>query len=278
MGGRHREAAETNLRRCFVVGIHLEFGQIPAGFILRVNGNKVDESVLTLEHLAVGYGRLVVLPDVNLSLRRGSFTGLLGANGSGKSTLLKTILGILRPLGGQIVLNPIDGRTPVLGYMPQRESLDPIYPLSGFEVVLMAACGRVGPGRFINKTEREFARQCLAETGATGFGSKLFSQLSGGQKQRVLMARALATKPDFMLLDEPTAGIDAHATRAVMEVLKQIHAQYRHTVLLVSHDLTTVRQYAEQVIWLHEGKVLHGPVSELLTPDKIEELLSLEFR
>ncbi len=237
-----------------------------------------EDSVLILKHVAVGYGRRVILPDVNLSLRRGSFTGLLGANGSGKSTLLKTVLGILPLLRGETVLRPVDGRPPVLGYMPQRESLDPIYPLSSFEVVVMAACGRVGPGRFINKTERDIARQCLAETGAAHLAPKLFSQLSGGQKQRVLMARALATKPDFLLLDEPTAGIDAQATRAVMEVLKQIHEQHRQTILMVSHDLTTVRQYAEEVIWLHEGRVVHGPVNELLTKDKIEELLSLEFR
>ena len=234
--------------------------------------------MLTIEHAAVGYGRRVVLPDVNLSLRRGSFTGLLGANGSGKSTLLKTVLSILPVLDGRMVLNPVDGRMPVLGYMPQRESLDPIFPLSSLEVVLMAVCGRVGPGRFINRTERDFARRCLAETGAADLAPKLFSQLSGGQKQRVLMARALATKPDFLLLDEPTAGIDANATRAVMEVLKQIHAQYHHTILLVSHDLTTVRQYAEEVIWLHEGKAVQGPVSELLTTEKIEELLSLQLR
>ncbi|MBI4326279.1 MAG: metal ABC transporter ATP-binding protein [Chloroflexi bacterium] len=237
-----------------------------------------DEMLLTLDHVAVGYGRRVVLPEVNLGLRRGSFIGLLGANGSGKSTLLKTVLGILPSLQGRMALHPVDGRTPVLGYMPQRESLDPIYPLSSFEVVLMAACGRVGPGRFINKTERAFARQCLAETGAADLASKPFSQLSGGQKQRVLMARALATRPDFLLLDEPTAGIDAHATQAIMEVLKTIHAQRRQTILLVSHDLTTVRQYAADVIWLHEGKVLHGAVSELLSRDKIEELLDLEFR
>src|SRR5438874_13807506 len=90
-----------------------------------------EELVLTLEHVAVGYGRRVVLPDVNLLLRRGSFTGLLGANGSGKSTILKTILGILPPLNGRIVLPPAGGRPPVMGYMPQRESLDPIYPQIG---------------------------------------------------------------------------------------------------------------------------------------------------
>lgn len=231
--------------------------------------------MLKLEHVAVGYSRRVVLADVSFELRRGSFTGLLGANGSGKSTLLKTILGILPALRGTVALAPIEGRPSVLGYMPQRESLDSIYPLSSFEIVLMAACGRVGPGRFVNKLEREFARHCLMETGAADLASKLFSQLSGGQKQRVLMARALATKPDFLLLDEPTAGIDAQATHAVMEVLKQIHEQYRLTVLLVSHDLATVRQYAREVIWLHEGRVLQGPIAELLTPEKMEQLLNV---
>jgi len=203
---------------------------------------------------------------------------LLGANGSGKSTLIKTVLEIIPPLSGRMEFASVDGRAPVLGYMPQRESLDPIYPLSSFEIVLMAACSRVGPGWFINREEKDFARECLAETGAADLAGKLFSQLSGGQKQRVLMARALATKPDFLLLDEPTAGIDASATRAVMDVLKRIHAQRRLTILLVSHDLSTVRQYAEDVIWLHEGKVVHGPVREFLTAEKIEELLSLQLR
>ena len=237
-----------------------------------------DEAVLTLEHVAVGYGRRVILSDVNLLLRRGSFTGLLGANGSGKSTILKTILGIIPPLNGRIVLTPAGGRPPVLGYMPQRESLDPIYPLSSFEIVLMGVCGRVKPGWRISVTEKEWAHQCLRETGADQLSRKLFSELSGGQKQRVLMARALATRPDILLLDEPTAGIDALATKAIMELLGKIYAEQRQTIIMVSHDLTTVREHAKGVIWLHEGKVLHGAVSELLTLDKIQELLDLELR
>ncbi len=237
-----------------------------------------DDAALSLEHVAVGYGRRVVLPDVNLSLRCGSFTGLLGANGSGKSTILKTVLGIIPPLGGRIVLNPVAGRPPVFGYMPQRESLDPIYPLSSFEVVLMGVCGRVKPGSRISSAEKEWAHQCLRETGADQLSRKLFSELSGGQKQRVLLARALATKPDLLLLDEPTAGIDALATKAIMELLGKIHGAQRQTIIMVSHDLTTVRENAKAVIWLHEGKVLHGAVSELLTLDKIQELLDLELR
>ena len=235
-------------------------------------------SILTLEHLAAGYGRHVVLLDVNLELASGSFTGLLGPNGSGKSTLLKTILDIFPPVSGKVILHPLAGRAPVLGYMPQRESLDSIYLLSSFEVVLMGVCGRVGAGRWISRAERDWTRECLEKTGAADLAHKLFSQLSGGQKQRVLMARALATKPDLLMLDEPTAGIDASATRAIMEVLSDLHAQQQQSILMVSHDLATVRQYAQDVIWLHEHRVLHGPVTELLSRDKIEEVLNLEFR
>jgi ABC-type Mn2+/Zn2+ transport system ATPase subunit len=227
--------------------------------------------------VTVGYGRRVVLANVNLELQKGTFTGLLGPNGSGKSTLLKTILRIYPPLGGEITLHPVDGREAVFGYVPQRESLDPIYLLSSFEIVLMGVCGRVGPGRRISKAEKAWARECLSQTGAADLAPRLFSQLSGGQKQRVLMARALATRPDLMLLDEPISGIDANASRAIMELLRDLHARQGQTVLMVSHDLNTVRQYAQDVIWLHDGKVLHGPVDQLLSREKIEEILDLEF-
>jgi ABC-type Mn2+/Zn2+ transport system ATPase subunit len=236
-----------------------------------------DDFLLTLEHVAVGYERQAVLPEVNLKLRRGTFTGLLGANGSGKSTLIKTILAIISPLSGRVEFATVNGRAVVLGYTPQRDTLDPIYLLSSFEVVLMGTCGRVGPGRRISHAEKEWAHQCLRETGAEHLSRQLFSKLSGGQKQRVLIARALATKPDFLLLDEPTSGIDAAARQAVMEVLRRIHQQQRLTILMASHDLPIVRAYVQHVIWLHQGHVLEGPVSELLTPEKIEEILDLEM-
>jgi ABC-type Mn2+/Zn2+ transport system ATPase subunit len=235
-----------------------------------------NQLVLTFDGVAVGYDRHPVLENLDFTLPRGRFVGLLGANGSGKSTILKTILGILPPLAGRMTFHPIEGRRPVLGYMPQRESLDPIFLLTSFEVVLMAACSRIGPGRSIPKAEREWARECLGETGAPDLAHKLFSQLSGGQKQRVLMARALATRPDFLLLDEPIAGIDAAASQAIMDLLRRLHQGQKRTLLFVSHDLTTVRHYAEEVIWLHEGRILHGAAHELLSREKIEEVLHLE--
>lgn len=233
------------------------------------------EDFLVLDNLMVGYAGRPVLRGVNLRLLRGSFTGLLGANGSGKSTLIKTILGIIPPLGGKMIFAPGSGRAPVVGYVPQKDSLDSIYLLSSFEVALMGTCGRVGPGRRVTRAEKEWVRRCLRETGSEDLAHKLFSELSGGQKQRVLIARALATKPEFLVLDEPTAGIDAAARLAIMDVLRRIHQQQQLTIIMASHDLPMVRAYVQNVIWLHQGEVLSGPVAELLTPEKIEEILAL---
>lgn len=236
-----------------------------------------ENILLQLNDVAAGYGRHIVLEKINLSLARGSFTGLLGANGSGKSTLIKTILGIIPPLSGAIKFSTIDGREPVFGYVPQRESLDSIFLLSSFEVTLMGACGRVEAGRRFGKTEKDWAHHCLRETGVDDLSEILFSKLSGGQKQRVLIARALATKPDFLLLDEPTAGIDTAATRAIMDLLQRIHAQQKSTILMVNHDLPLVRKYAQNVIWLRQGTILHGAVDDLLSREKIDELLHLQL-
>jgi ABC-type Mn2+/Zn2+ transport system ATPase subunit len=240
--------------------------------------NELDASILTLDSVAVGYDRHAVLSDVKLTFKRGSFTGLLGANGSGKSTLIKTILGIIPPLSGRIEFKPIDDREAVLGYVPQRESLDPIFLLSSFEVVLMGVCGRVRPGRLIGKGERDWARNCLAQTGAAELGRLQFSELSGGQKQRVLIARALAARPEILLLDEPTSGIDVTVKQSIMELLRRIHQEQRQTILMASHDLPVVRQYVQHVVWLRDGRILEGPPAELLSRDKMAAILDLEMR
>ena len=237
----------------------------------------IDQPLVTLEHLSVGYGRLVVLADLQLTLKRGGFVGLLGANGSGKTTLLKTLLGIIPPVSGRVNLHHVDGHEPRFGYVPQRESFDALYLLSSFEVVLMGATQRVRPGQRFGSHEREFALDCLERTGTRNLSRHRFSELSGGQKQRVLIARALATKPDILVLDEPTAGIDAAAADAIMQLLERLHRQQQMTILMVNHDLHAVRKLVQEVIWLHGGKLLRGPVSELLSPEKIQEILDLQF-
>lgn len=234
--------------------------------------------LLKCDNVAVGYDRHVVLSHLQLTLPQGGFIGLLGANGSGKSTLIKTILGIIPPLAGRLDFPSHQGRAPVFGYVPQRESLDSIFPLSCFEVVLMGVCGRVAPGLRIGVEERNYARQCLHAAGAENLGRQPFAQLSGGQKQRVLIARALAARPEFLLLDEPTAGIDAVASEAVMELLSRLHREQGLTMLLVNHDLRVMQKYVQHVLWLHDGRVLEGTADELLNRDKVTELLGWQLK
>lgn len=236
-----------------------------------------DNWLLRMDDVAVGYRRRVVLPHVTLHLTRGCFAGLLGSNGSGKSTLLKTIIGVTPPLSGRVEFEACEGRPPVLGYVPQREALDSIFLLSSLEVVLMGCSGRVTAGRFFSAADKELAADCLERAGAGDLLRRRFSELSGGQKQRVLIARALAANPDFLILDEPTAGIDAAASRAIMELLARIHQDQKLTILMVNHELPLIRRHVEEVIWLRDGTVSQGAASEMLTRDKLEEMLNLQF-
>ena len=235
------------------------------------------DELIRLENLSIGYNGQAVLSGISLSIPRSTFTAILGANGSGKSTLLKTLLGLQAPVSGTIHLAPIENRRPVFGYVPQATQFDHLYPLTGFDVALMGTFGRSRPGRLVRHSDRSFARECLRATAADGFASKRFSQLSGGQKQRVLIARALAAKPDILVLDEPTAGVDAVATRSLLEFISQIHVEQKLTVLLVTHDLPLVRKHAQQVVWLHEGQVLHGTVAELFTRERMAEIFEMEL-
>ena len=244
-----------------------------------MNAPQPDSAIalLTLNNVSVGYGREAILRGVSLCVARGSFTALLGANGSGKTTLLKTIVGILPPLAGRVEFPATDSAPPVIGYVPQRETLDPLYLVSSHEVVLMGTYGRLGAGCQPGAAERAFALECLEKTGVADLRQQRFSVLSGGQKQRVLIARALATRPDVLVLDEPTAGIDTTATRGILELLRGLHRERGLTILMVNHDLAAVRQNAQHVIWLNEGEVIQGPAAELLTPAHLGKILHLEM-
>lgn len=236
-----------------------------------------DDAIIKLENLSVGYRRKAVLSGLNLELKRGSFTGLLGSNGSGKTTLIKTLLGILKPVAGKVSSVAANEGRLRIGYVPQRESLDPIYLFSAFEVAQMGLYGVVKPGRGIGASGRERVNQSLVQVGAESFAARKFSELSGGQAQRVLIARALVSDPELLVLDEPTAGIDADAARAVGELLSELHAKDKMTILMVNHELHWMRQLASELIWLRDGSAVQGAVDELLSRDQIEEMLQLQL-
>jgi ABC-type Mn2+/Zn2+ transport system ATPase subunit len=231
----------------------------------------MNKALITLDNVSIGYKNQPVLSGISFTIAKASFTSILGVNGSGKSTLLKTILGLIPPVSGRIDTAP-SGAPLVFGYVPQSIQFDPIYLLTGYDVALMGVYGRIGAGRIVPKDERDFTLECLRAAGAEEFASRRFSELSGGQKQRILIARALATHPEVLVLDEPTAGVDREATKAVLEFISQINAERKITVLLVTHDFASARHYAENVIWLHEGNVLCGSTVDLLSVEHMAEM------
>jgi ABC-type Mn2+/Zn2+ transport system ATPase subunit len=234
----------------------------------------MSEPAIALHDVDVGYRARPLFLGLNLEIPKGSFHALLGANGTGKTTLLKTITGIIPPLRGRVEY-AADCR--IVGYVPQKEQLDALYLFSAFDVALMGGCREHGPGRPLGRETRAKAERMLELTGAAEFRNRLFSQLSGGQKQRTLIARALMTDPQVLILDEPTAGVDPAASQSILQLLLQLQAERGLTILLVTHDLALVRKHVRDAIFVHEGRIHEGPVSKLLDPAHLGELLGLQL-
>ena len=221
------------------------------------------DNCITLENVAIGYSGKVLLKDINFSLKVGEFVVLFGPNGSGKTTLFKTILRIIPPIQGAIRYG--DGHPTRFGYVPQRQYLDEIYPFTTEEVVLMGTFGQARPFCPTPKTNRVWIEQCLKDVGMLDLRKKLFSELSGGQKQRILIARALATKPDILLLDEPIAGVDVVAQKMIMELISILHKKHKLTILMVTHEIYSIPKWIDKIIWINKNKLLIGNAAEMLS-------------
>lgn len=216
----------------------------------------------TVEDLACGYGGQAVVRGIGLTVREGEFYALIGVNGSGKSTFLKTIVGLVPAVTGSIRFAAKGGAVPSIGYIPQTEKLDSIFPISVSEVVLMGTYAFLGPGKRVKSEHRHVAEAALRRMGVDNLSRRRFSELSGGQKQRVLLARALATNPVLLILDEPTSGVDQAAERVFMELIAEVNHR-GVAVLMASHNLALVREFATAVMWFHDGKAEIGPTPEI---------------
>jgi zinc transport system ATP-binding protein len=203
-----------------------------------------------------------VLEDVNLEVAKGDFASVIGPNGGGKTTLVKLIVGLLTPTTGDL---RVFGQTPAkarprIGYMPQHAMMDPRFPVRALDVVMM---GRLKPRPSLggySQSDRTAALASLATVGLEDHGARPFSNLSGGQRQRVLLARALVTEPDLLLLDEPAANLDQKVEQDFFDLLEELN---RHlTIVLVSHDLGFVAGFVRTVICVHRRVDVH-PTSEL---------------
>ena len=231
----------------------------------------MSSALLRLQDVSLGYDGRAVLEHISFAIEQGEFLALLGPNGAGKTTLLRGMLGLIPVLAGQITYG-FDRATSPPGYIPQRESLDPIFPLTVREVVLMGTYARLTPLRLVGRQQRQLAATCLEQVGLADLADRPFWVLSGGQKQRVLIARGLAIEPNILLLDEPTAGVDPGAATAIMDLIVQLNRDRGLTVVLVSHHLRLVRSLVRSVLWVEEGRVSKGTTEVLLAPERLMDI------
>lgn len=217
-----------------------------------------------------------VVEDATFTIERGDFASMIGPNGGGKTTLLKLLLGLLEPAAGSI---RVFGESPHrarrrIGYMPQYAALDRQFPITVQEVVLT---GRLTPDRRWGghrAADRRAAAETLDRVGLGSLARRPFAALSGGQRQRVLLARALVSSPELLLLDEPAAGLDRRVEQDFFALLEELNRDT--TVLLVSHDLGFVRSFVRTVVCVHRRVALHPTAA--LDGRTIHELYGGEVR
>jgi manganese/zinc/iron transport system ATP- binding protein len=227
---------------------------------------------LTVDQLTVAYQRQAVLEDVSFSVPEGKLIGIIGPNGAGKSTLMKAILDLIPRVKGDIAIygKPYKQQRHLVGYVPQRGSVDWDFPTNALDVVLMGRYGHIGLWKRPRKEDVAVAMQCLEKVGMTPYAKRQISQLSGGQQQRVFLARALAQDASIYLMDEPFVGVDAATEKAIIELLNELKAKGK-TVLVVHHDLQTVRDYFDWVLLLNKRVIAAGPTEEVFTYENLQK-------
>ncbi|MBN1698374.1 MAG: ABC transporter ATP-binding protein [Spirochaetales bacterium] len=236
--------------------------------------SKMKKEIIRMENVSFSYDKSYVLKDVTLSFYENEMVSIIGPNGSGKTTLLKLILGLIRPDRGHITVfsQSPEHNEHTTGYVPQYAIFDPEFPVAVIDVVLMGRLGLSG-GLFYRKKDRQAAHEALEKVNLRDFGPRRFSSLSGGQRQRVLIARALASSPRLLLLDEPTAHVDRSTEQQLYCLIKDISRDI--TVLLVSHDLGVVPKISDRIACVNQSVKIHA--SKELTGNDIQTIYNYDI-
>jgi zinc transport system ATP-binding protein len=224
-------------------------------------------AIIEIKDLNFSYDQEVVLEGIDLSVEEKDFVAIIGPNGGGKTTLVKLILGLLKPMAGTI---RVDGKTPseassCIGYVPQDIHMNRSFPITVIDVVLMGKLDPKKPQARKSATCRQDALVALERMDMAAYADKKIGMLSGGQRQRVLIARALATHPKILLLDEPTASIDTRGRADLYQLLKDLNQNI--TILVVSHDLLVISRYVKSVACVN--KSLHYHAQSEITRDML---------
>ncbi|MBT6225105.1 MAG: metal ABC transporter ATP-binding protein [Candidatus Scalindua sp.] len=235
--------------------------------------------MIKFSNVQLGYGRKPVLTAINFEIQKGDFFGIVGPNGAGKTTLLKAILGLLKPLKGEIsFLNNGRGHRKSIGYVPQHASVDEIFPVTTLEMVLMGRYAKMGIFKRPKSMDYKIAEKMLKNVGMENFAKRNYRELSGGQKQRTLIARAMVGEPNILILDEPVEGMDIQGEIAIMELIKTLQTEYALTVILVCHDLNIVANYVKTLSIIHKNTLKLGPVDSILNEETMSKVYGTQVK
>lgn len=235
---------------------------------------EVDEvkEIINVEDLIVTYEENPVLWDINLKIKKGVLLAIVGPNGAGKSTLIKAMLNLIKPINGEVsfwgekykkVRNKI-------AYVPQRGSVDWDFPTTVFDVVEMGTYGDVGWIKRVKKIHKLRTIEALKKVEMLEYKDRQISQLSGGQQQRVFLARALVQDAEIYFMDEPFQGVDSKTERSIVNILKKLRDDGK-TVITVHHDLQTVKEYFDSVVFINKKIINYGNVEDIFTEENIKK-------
>ncbi|MFZ2681562.1 MAG: metal ABC transporter ATP-binding protein [Patescibacteria group bacterium] len=229
---------------------------------------KAKTSVMSVQGVTFAYAKNLILDNVSFDLKAGDYVGIVGPNGGGKTTLLKIMLGLLKPEQGEVILlgDPVkysESRARI-GYVPQRAAAeDRLFPATVEEVVLSGRTAMRGFLSMRSKADKAAVKRAMKTADVAHLAYRRIGTLSGGERQRVMIARALAGDPTLLMLDEPTAAVDAPSQESFYAFLRKLHDQGL-TIVIVSHDLDIVTHEVDTVLCLNKHLVCHGPTEEVM--------------
>jgi zinc/manganese transport system ATP-binding protein len=230
--------------------------------------------LLSVAGLGVQLGGRRILDDISVHVRAGEFTGLIGSNGAGKTTLFRVILGLTPAGSGEVLIagRPRSRRNPLIGYVPQKFSLDPDAPLRARDLVALGVDGhRFGPA-LPSRQRRAVVDEMLEAVGGHAFADTRVGLLSGGEQQRVLIAHALASRPQLLLLDEPLANLDLRSASEVVALVAGIARRQRLAVLISAHEINPLLPVMDQIVYLAAGRAVQGRTEEVITSEVLSRL------
>jgi len=240
----------------------------------------MSHAVVDIKDLWVSLQHDDILRGVSLQITRGTFLGLIGPNGGGKTTLLQIILGLVKPDKGSV---KVFGHQPghaksrgLIGYLPQRAYADLTFPVSAFDVVMMGRYARIGFWKRPGPEDRRRVLEKLEAVEMAHLRDRPIGHLSGGEQQRVFIARALASEPHMLLLDEPTAGVDSRAQGSFYELLGKLKRALSLTVVLVSHDIGVIPYHTDEIDCLTQKLHLHGKCPDVLDSEALGKVYGCE--